>query len=141
MRFGWDPNKDPKINLDSSGGFHQFSHTDIIELLKQCAAVSRAPTALYKSMEVLSGEAGLIKEGSFRAGPGTKKLATQILDTRIALEEIILDILNQLYVQATSLNITIDILRREEHQEIRERSLDLLDSVHSRILRFIWLRE
>ena len=84
MRLGWDPNKDPKINLDPSGGFHQFSHTDIIKLLKQCAAVSQAPTTLYMSMEVLSGKAGLIKEGSLRAGPGTKKLATQIAETRVA---------------------------------------------------------
>ena len=141
MQLGWDPNKDPKINLDPSGGFHQFSHTDIIKLLRQCAAMSWAPTDLYKSMEILSKEAGLIKEDSLRTGPGTKELATQILDTRIAIEEIILDILNQLYVQATSLDITINILRREEHQEIRERSLDLLDSDHSRILRFVWLRK
>ena len=76
MQIGWDPNKDPKIKLDPNGGFHQFSHTDIIELLRHCAARSRAPTALYKSMDVLSGKAGLIKKGVFRAGPGAKMLVT-----------------------------------------------------------------
>ena len=96
MQIGWDPNKDPKIKLDPNGGFHQFSPMDIMELLRYCAARSRAPTALYKSLEVLSGKAGLIKKGVLRAGPGAKKLATQIIDTRIELEEIVLDILNQL---------------------------------------------
>ena len=46
-------------------------------------------------------------------------LATQIIDTRIELEETLLDILNQLNVLATSLDIAINILRREEHQEIK----------------------
>ena len=103
--------------------------------------MSRAPTSLYESMEVLSRKAGLMKESSLRAGPGTKKLATQIAETRITFEDIILDILNQLYVQAMSLDITINILRSVEHQGIRERSLDLLESLHLRILRLVWLRE
>ena len=141
LHIGWDPNKDPEIKLDPSGGFHQFSHTDPQELLRHCAERSRAPTALYKSLEVLSGRAGLLKRGALGAGPSTKMLASSIKDTKTKLEEIVLDMLNQLYVLATSLDITINVLRREEHEGIRERSLDLLESVNTRILRLIRLRE
>ena len=97
--------------------------------------MSRAPTSLYESMEVFYRKAGLMKESSLRAGPGTKKLATQIAETRITFEDIILDILNQLYVQAMSLDVTTRVMRSVEHQGKRESSLDLLDSLHLRILR------
>ena len=68
-------------------------------------------------------------------------LASSIMDTRTELDKIVLDILNQLYTLATSLDITINILRGEEHEVIRERSLDLLESFNTRIVRLIRLRE
>ena len=127
--------------MDPDGGFHQFSHTDLQELLTHCAERARAPIALYKSLETLSGRAGLFKRGALGPGPGTKMLASSILDTKTELEKIVLDILNQLYTLAISLDITINILRGEEHKVIRERSLDLLESVNTRIVRLIRLRE
>ena len=94
LHIGWDPNKDPKIKLDPNGGFHQFSPTDLKELLRHCAERSRAPTALYRSLKILSGRAGLFKRGALGPGPGKKMLASSIMDTKTELEKIVLDILN-----------------------------------------------
>ena len=46
-----------------------------------------------------------------------------------------------LHILATSLDITINILRSKEHKGIREWSLDLLESANTRIVRLIRLRE
>ena len=42
---------------------------------------------------------------------------------------------------ATSLDVTINILKGEEHDVIRKRLLDLLDSVNIRIVRLTSIRE
>ena len=127
--------------MDLDGCFRQFSHIALQELLTHCAEKARAPVAVYKSLEILSGRAGLFKPGVLGPGPGTKILARSIMETKTKLEKMVLDMLNQLSTLATSLDVTINILKGEEHEVIRKRLLDLLESVNTRIVRLITLRE
>ena len=127
--------------MDPDGGFRQFSHIALQELLTHCAERARAPVALYKSLETLSGRAGLFKTGVLGPGPGTKILARSIMEMKTELEKMVLDMLNQLSTLATSLDVTINILKGEEHDIIRKWLLDLLESFNTRIGRLISLRE
>ena len=68
-------------------------------------------------------------------------LASSIIETKTELEKLVLDILNQFYTLAISLDVTINILKGEEHEVIRKRLLDLLESVNTKILRLITLKE
>ena len=97
LYIGWDPNKDPEIQVDPDGGFRQFSPIALQELLTHCAERARAPVALYKSLETLSGRAGLFKPGVLGPGPGTKILARSIMETKMELEKMVLDMLNPLH--------------------------------------------
>ena len=95
------------MNLGPDGGSHKFSHSEIIRLMEECFVMSRAPTSLYQSLETLSVRAGLMKESALGVGPGTKKLANQIAEASVVLEDVIVGILSQLYAQAVSLTVTI----------------------------------
>ena len=63
------------------------------------------------------------------------------METKTALDKIVVDLLNQLSTLATSLDVTINILDKEKHDVIRGRSLDHLDSVNIKIERLLSLRE
>ena len=141
LYIGWDPNKDSEIHVDPDGGFRQFSPIALQESLTHCAEKARAPVAVYKSLEILSGRAGLFKPGVLGPGPGTNKVARSIIETKTKLDKMVLDLLNQLSTLATSLDITVNILKKEKHDVIRRRSLDHLDSVNIKIERLLSLRE
>ena len=115
--------------------------TALQEMLTHCAKQARAPVALYKSLEILSRRVGLFKPGVLGPGPGANKLARAIMETKTALDKIVVDLLNQLSTLATSLDVTINILDKEKHDIIRRQSLDHLDSVNIKIERLLSLRE
>ena len=102
-------------------------------MLTHCAKQARALVALYKSLEFLSRRAGLFKPGMLGPGPGANKLARAIMETKTELDKMVINLLNQLSTLATSLDVTVNILKKEKHDVIRKRSLDHLDSVNIKI--------
>ena len=139
--MGWDPNKDPTIPVGQDGGYYRFSAPPLQEKLAFCAEQARAPVALYKSLEFLTKRTGLFKRGILGPGPGANKLARAIMETKTALDKVVVDLLNQLSSLAMLLDVTINILDKEKHDIIRGRSLDHLDSVTNKIERLLSLRE
>ena len=118
LYIGCDPNKDPDIQVGSDRGFCQFSPPALQEMLTHCAEKTRAPVALYKSLKILFRRAGLFKPGVLGPGPGTNKLARAIMETKTELDKMGLDLLNQLSTLATSLDVTVNILKKEKHDVI-----------------------
>ena len=128
LYIGWDPNKDPTLPVGPNRGYRQFPPA-LQEMLTYCAKQARAPVALYKSLESLSKRAVLFKRGMLGPGPGTDKLARAIMETKTALDKIVMDLLNRLSTLSISLDVTINILDKEKHDVILGRSRNHLDSI------------
>ena len=141
LYIGWDPSREPTLQVGPDGGYRQFSPQTLQELLTYCAEQARAPIALYKSLEFLSQRAILFKKGLLGVGPGTDKLARTILDTKAELDKIVTDLLGKLSTLSISLDITINVLDEEKHGTILRRSLEHLESVRSRTDRLLHMKE
>ena len=76
------------------------------------------PVALYKSLEYLLKRTDFFKPGLLGPGPGARKLSKTIMETKVALDRKIADLLNQLSTLLTSLDVTIKSLDREKHNII-----------------------
>ena len=63
------------------------------------------------------------------------------MDTKMALDKKIVDLLNQLSTLSTSLDVTIKSLDKEKHDFIHRRTIDHLDSVNNKIERLLSLKE
>ena len=68
LYVGWDPSKEPTLQVGPNGEYCQFSQQTLQELLTYCAEQARVPIALYKSLESLSQRMVLFKTGLL--GPG-----------------------------------------------------------------------
>ena len=82
---------------------------------------------------------GIIKTSKLGAGPGTKKLARQVAKTGVVLENVLMGIIKKLYARAVTL--TAAIIDSTVSQEKKGFFLDLLDSIHQKTIRLLWLRE
>ena len=94
---------------------------------------------MYKSLEALTVKMGIITASKLGAGPGTKKLARQAAETGVVLENVLMGIIKKLYARAVTL--TAAIVGTMACQERKKFFLDLLDSIHQKKLRLVWLRE
>ena len=110
-------------------------------MLTYCTKQARALVALYKSLESLSKRAVLFKRGILGPGSSTDKLARAIMETKTALDKIVMDLLNKLSTLSISLDITINILDKEKHDVILGRSRDHLDSIMIKIERLLSMKE
>ena len=120
LYVGWDPSKEPTLQVGPDGGYRQFPHQTLQELLTYCAEQARVPIALYKSLESLSQRTVLFKKGLLGPGPGTNKLARTILDTKAELDKIVTDLLEKLSTLSVSLDITINVLLKRDTEPSSE---------------------
>ena len=141
LYVGWDPSKEPTLQVGPNGEYRQFPQQTLRALLTYCAEQSRVPIALYRSLESLSQRMTLFKAGILGPGPGTNKLARTILDTKVELDKIVTDLLEKLSTLSVSLDITINVLDEERHGTILRRSLEHLESVRSRADRLLYMKE
>ena len=84
---------------------------------------------------------GFFKPGRLGPGPGARKLSKTIMETKVALDRKIVDLLNQLSTLSTSLDVMIKSLDKEKHDLIHGRTIDHLDSVNNKIERLLSLKE
>ena len=53
LYMGWDPSKEPTLELGPDGTYCQIPQQTLLALLTYCAEQSRVPIALYRSLEAL----------------------------------------------------------------------------------------
>ena len=80
-----------------------------------------------------------MRKSKLRAGPGTKKLARQVAETGIVMENVLMDTIKRLYTRAVTL--TTAAIDKTESQERKGFFLDLLDSIHEKTTRLLLVRE
>ena len=110
-------------------------------MIAYCSEQARVPVALYKLPEVLFQRTSFFKRGLLGPGPGTRKLSRTIMETKLAFDRKITDLLNQLSTLSMSLDVTVKVLDKEKHDVIRGRTVDHLDSVNNKIERLQSLKE
>ena len=141
LYVGWDPSKEPTLQLGPDGTYRQLPQQTLRALLTYCAEQSRVPIALYRSLESLSQRTTLFKAGMLGPGPGTKLLARTILDTKAELDKIVTDLVKRLSTLSLSLDITINVLDEEKHGTILRTSLERLESIRSRADGLLYMKE
>ena len=108
LYLGWDPSKEPTLELGPDGTYRQIPLQNLRTLLTYCAEKSRAPIALYRSLETLCQRTTLFKAGILGPGPGTQLLARTILDTKAELDVVVDDLIEKLSTLSLSLDITVN---------------------------------
>ena len=141
LYLGWDPSKEPTLELGPDGTYRQIPQQTLRALLTYCAEQSRVPIALYRSLEALCQRTTLFKAGMLGPGPGTQLLARTILDTKAELDVIVNDLVKKLSTLSLSLDITINVLGEEKHGKILRTSREHLDSVRSRADRLLYMKD
>ena len=63
-------------------------------MLAYCTEQARVLVALYKLLEFLFQRTSFFKRGLLGPGPGTRKLSRTIMETKMALDRKIADLLN-----------------------------------------------
>ena len=80
-----------------------------------------------------------MKAGKLGAGPGTKKLARQVAETGVVMENMLMSIIKKLNARAVTLTTTT--IDNTANQERKGFFLDLLDSIHQKTTRLLILHK
>ena len=140
LYLGWDPNKEPTLELGPDGTYRQVPLHDIRTLLTHCAEKSRAPLALYRSLETLCQRTTLFKVGLLGPGPGAQLLARTILDTKAELEVLVDDLIEKLSTLALSLEKVVNTISGNGSGRIVRTSREHLDSVERKTDRLQYMK-
>ena len=141
LYLGWDPSKEPTLELGPDGTYRQIPLQNLRTLLTYCAEQSRVPIALYRSLETLCQRTTLFKAGMLGPGPGTQLLARTILDTKAKLDMVVDDLIENVSTLSLSLDVTVNVLRGKENEKILRTSREHLESVKSRADRLLYMKD